>query len=84
MAARAELAAVAAATLQGHSHIAMFGAIGKRKDNASQVQLHALRKGSLTRKLARALPRRLTGLCMSGRAQLDQRSDGAVIIDRIG
>eukprot|EP00983_Pelagomonas_calceolata_P069449 1150364-Pelagomonas_calceolata.AAC.3 len=29
----------------------------KRKDYASQVQLHALRKGTLTSKLARASPR---------------------------
>eukprot|EP00983_Pelagomonas_calceolata_P134958 1162110-Pelagomonas_calceolata.AAC.2 len=34
----------------------------KRKVYASQVQLRALRKGSLTSKLARASPRRLTGL----------------------
>eukprot|EP00983_Pelagomonas_calceolata_P031397 984850-Pelagomonas_calceolata.AAC.1 len=33
----------------------------KRKVYASQVQLLALRKGPLTNKLARALPRRFTG-----------------------
>eukprot|EP00983_Pelagomonas_calceolata_P007234 235564-Pelagomonas_calceolata.AAC.1 len=47
----------------------------KRKDYASQVQLHALRKGPLTSKLARASPRphwpslkqAMDGMCISDR-----------------